>query len=343
MTNLTPAGFLNLNKPAGWTSHDCVARVRRLFKLKKVGHGGTLDPAATGVLPIALGRATRLIPYLAGTKAYRAVIRFGVVTSTDDLEGEIIQQQAALDLTLPTVTAILPQFVGTITQIPPQYSAIQVDGQRLYKLARQGQAVDVPARTVAIFQMDPSHWQPGTGEYPYPELTVDIACGSGTYIRAIARDVGIQIGTGATLAALTRTNSSGFSLANSYELETLEQLSLEQRWDCLTQPDVGLTHLPRLTLPPDLARRWQQGQKLEPLPEWVEQLVSTPVQSLTTTTAPTAVPPTVDPADPADPADRATTSVYRIYDQRDRLLGIGMTPLPFQSGRLVPKMVFRPY
>lgn len=131
-------GFLNLNKPFGLTSHDCVARVRRLLHLKRVGHGGTLDPAAIGVLPIALGRATRLLQYLSHDKAYRATVRFGVRTATDDMAGEVLAADPCPQLTLPEVQKFLPQFLGKIQQIPPSYSAIQVGGKRLYELARAG-------------------------------------------------------------------------------------------------------------------------------------------------------------------------------------------------------------
>lgn len=158
---LAVQGFLNLNKPFGWTSHDCVARVRKLLRLKRVGHGGTLDPAATGVLPIALGKATRLLPYLPGEKVYQATIRFGVRTTTDDLEGEIINSQPAFGLDLPEVKAALCQFLGKIEQIPPSYSAIQVGGKRLYDLARQGEVVTAPARTVEILQTEVLDWRPG--------------------------------------------------------------------------------------------------------------------------------------------------------------------------------------
>lgn len=133
------SGFINLHKPLTWTSHDCVAKVRGLLQLKKVGHAGTLDPMAEGVLPIALGRATRLIPFLPEDKTYRAIIRFGVTTSSDDLEGEVIAQTAAPDLTEAIAITPLSDFLGTIEQIPPRYSAIQMNGKRLYKLARQGQ------------------------------------------------------------------------------------------------------------------------------------------------------------------------------------------------------------
>ncbi|MGB5771230.1 MAG: tRNA pseudouridine(55) synthase TruB, partial [Crocosphaera sp.] len=171
-------GFIALNKPSGLTSHDCVARVRRLLKLKKVGHGGTLDPAATGVLPIAVGKATRLLSFLPENKAYDARIRFGIQTTTDDLEGEIIQTQAGANVTLEDIQPLLKQFLGTIEQIPPIYSAIQRDGKRLYELARKGEVVDVPVRTVKIDKIEVLGWYPGD----FPELVVNIQCGPGTYI-----------------------------------------------------------------------------------------------------------------------------------------------------------------
>ena len=251
------SGFLNLHKPLGWTSHDCVAKVRRLLNTKKVGHGGTLDPAASGVLPIALGRATRLLNFLPEAKAYRAVIRFGVTTATDDLEGAVLSSQPVPALTEAQAIAPLPNFLGTLTQIPPAYSAVQVQGRRLYDLARQGQAVTAPARTVTIHRIDRVGWQPGE----FPELTLAIACGPGTYIRAIARDWGAQLGVGATLAALVRTHSSGFELADSVTLEALAAAIAAGSFTPVP-PSTALQHLPIITLDPELARRWQQGQKI---------------------------------------------------------------------------------
>jgi tRNA pseudouridine55 synthase len=246
-------GFLNLNKPAGWTSHDCVAKVRKLLKTKRVGHAGTLDPAAIGVLPIAVGRATRLLQYLRSDKAYRATIRFGITTATDDLEGEILTQQAVPDLTLEAIQEKLPTFLGVIQQIPPNYSAIQVDGKRLYDLARAGETIEAKPRTVEIYSLEVLDWRSGD----FPELECAIACGSGTYIRSIARDLGAALNTGATLAHLIRTQSSGFVLSDTYLLENIDP-EIE-----LIAPDQALQHLQKLELADAIARKWCQGQKIE--------------------------------------------------------------------------------
>ncbi|MBD2344128.1 tRNA pseudouridine(55) synthase TruB [Anabaena subtropica] len=251
-------GFINLDKPFGWTSHDCVARVRKLLRLKRVGHAGTLDPAATGVLPIAIGKATRLLQYLPGDKAYKATIRFGVRTTTDDLQGEIITSQPCIGLSLSEVTAALSKFTGKIEQIPPIYSAIQVEGKRLYDLARKGETIEVPARTVEVFSIEVLDWREGN----FPELDVAIACGSGTYIRAIARDLGAVFNTGGTLAALIRTHSSGFNLTDSLtftDLETQLQAGIFQA----TPADTALQYLPSVTLPTISAQKWCQGQRID--------------------------------------------------------------------------------
>ena len=250
-------GFLNLNKPFDWTSHDCVARVRKLLRLKRVGHAGTLDPAATGVLPIALGKATRLLQYLPENKAYKATIRLGVRTTTDDLQGEIITSQPCAGLSLVEVKTALAQFEGKIEQIPPSYSAIQVGGKRLYDLARQGKTVEVPVRTVEVFQIDILDWREGD----FPELDVAIACGSGTYIRAIARDLGAILETGGTLAALIRTQSSGFDLADSLTLTDLETKLQAGTFQPIC-PDVALQHLSSVALPATSAQKWCQGRRI---------------------------------------------------------------------------------
>lgn len=249
-------GFLNLHKPADWTSHDCVARVRRLLKTKKVGHGGTLDPLATGVLPLAVGRATRLLQYLPSNKAYRAIVRFGVTTDSDDLEGQIVMQQNAAHLQWDQVVAALPQFIGTLQQTPPMYSAVRVQGKRLYDLARKGKTADIPVRTVTIDKIEPGLWQPGE----HPEITLDITCGTGTYIRSIARDLGATLGTGSTLASLMRTQSSGFSLDDSLTLATVEAQMVNETL-CLVPPGKALQSLSSVSLNAEESRRWCMGQK----------------------------------------------------------------------------------
>ena len=250
-------GFLNLNKPTGFTSHDCVAKIRRILSLKRVGHGGTLDPTATGVLPIAVGKATRLLQFLPEDKAYQARIRLGVRTNTDDLAGEVIETQSVKDLTLEEIKPLLTQFVGNIEQIPPSYSAIQRGGKRLYELARQGKKVDAPVRNVVVNSIEILAWYPGE----FPELEVEIACGSGTYIRAIARDLGIALNVGGTLAALTRTKSCGLKLSDSLTFEELET-QLKQENSPLISPEIALNHLAKVTLETTDAKRWCQGQQI---------------------------------------------------------------------------------
>lgn len=295
-------GFLNLNKPLTFTSHDCVAIVRRSLGTKKVGHGGTLDPLATGVLPIAVGRATRLIQYLAEGKAYRAIVRFGLTTTTDDLEGDILTQQAVHHLTEEQVQAQLNQFLGTIDQIPPRFSAVQVDGKRLYDLARKGQAVEVPTRQVVVHDIELVNWQPGE----FPEATLAIHCGPGTYIRSIARDLGAELGTGAVLSGLERTYSSGFDLKDSTALRDLESLAKSNRVPMMS-PEYGVKHLAAVQLAADLAIRWRQGQKI---------LIQ---------------------------ADLPPELPHRVLDPGDRFLGIGIAQIQEDGVILVPKVVLEPF
>ncbi|MEM8610903.1 MAG: tRNA pseudouridine(55) synthase TruB [Cyanobacteria bacterium P01_H01_bin.105] len=296
-----PDGFLNLHKPAGWTSHDCVAKLRRLLKTKKIGHAGTLDPAATGVLPVAVGRATRLLQYLPSDKAYRAVVQLGTTTDTDDLEGNVLAQTSAAHLTLARVTRQLANFQGKIEQTPPIYSAVHVGGRRLYDLARKGQAKpdDVPSRKVVIHRLDVVDWQPGEA----PTLTLDIVCGSGTYIRSIARDLGQLLEVGGTLATLLRTKSSGFTSDTSISFERLtEQLEHLQ----LITPAVAMAHLPSILLSPELGHRWCLGQRLP----------STP---------------TIELEQP-----------LRVVTEACPFLGIGIFKIKDNQPHLVPKMVFVP-
>jgi tRNA pseudouridine55 synthase len=251
-------GFLNVRKPLGITAHDVVARVRRITKMKQVGHGGTLDPAAEGVLPVAVGRATRLLRFLDGRKVYLAEIRLGVRTSTDDMQGEVISS-VANDYAFPPaeeVSRALQTFVGDLQQIPPMYSAVHVGGQRLYALARAGasaQDIEVAPRAVHVESIEELN-------YTAPILRVRIACGAGTYIRSIARDLGDKLGCGGTLSSLVREQAGPFRIENSVTLDTL--MSSSSWSDHLSPPQAAIT-LPKITLEEDSARRLSLGQSVE--------------------------------------------------------------------------------
>lgn len=212
-------GFLNLNKPFGMTSHDVVARVRRLVgRGVKVGHAGTLDPAATGVLPVALGQATRLVEYLTDMrKGYRATVRLGATTTTDDAEGEVVESRPVPAIDAAYLEQSLQRFRGTIAQVPPMYSALHHEGKRLYDLARAGETVERSPREVTIYHLE------STGSQGDPALLIfDVTCSKGTYIRALARDLGEVLGCGAHLAGLERTFVGTFALANAVDLATLQ-------------------------------------------------------------------------------------------------------------------------
>lgn len=252
-------GFISIDKPPVITAHDCVSKLRKILKQKKIGHGGTLDPMATGVLPIAVGNATRLLRFLPEGKAYNAKIRFGITTNTDDITGEVISDRQCPNLTLAEVEQYLPFFQGKITQRPPAFSAIQINGKRLYDLARRGEIseVDIPIREVEIKEIKVLDWTEGD----YPELDVTISCGSGTYIRSIARDLGEKLGYGATLSSLRRTYSNGFDLEASLTFDQVAELMRSQSLKVLAS-DHGLHFLPEVSLDIDLTKRWCMGQAI---------------------------------------------------------------------------------
>lgn len=249
-------GIFNIDKPVGMTSHDVVARVRRLAGQKRVGHTGTLDPAASGVLPITLGQATRVAEYLSESgKAYRATVRFGVVTDTYDAEGQIVRE-APVTLTREEIATALPAFLGEQMQRPPIYSALKRDGQRLYALARAGQDVTVEPRPVSIASLEIVDWAP-------PDLTLDIACGKGTYIRSLAYDLGERLGPGAHLAALIRTRSGPFTLAASVTLDALVQAFGDGSWrDYCFAPDEALLNWQAAIVDAANEQRLRYGQTL---------------------------------------------------------------------------------
>jgi tRNA pseudouridine55 synthase len=239
-----------------------VARVRKLLGQKRVGHTGTLDPLATGVLPICVGQATRVAEYLSERgKAYRATIRFGVETTTYDAEGEVTRE-ASVTLTREEIAAVLPEFLGEQEQIPPVYSAIKRDGKPLYERARAGERVRPEPRRVRIDALTVVAWES-------PDLTLDIECGKGTYIRSLAFDLGRRLGPGAYIAGLMRTRSGPFTLEQSVTLEELEgALAGGDDWRALLHPiDAALTDWGSVALDEEDERRLRNGQPLSLPPE----------------------------------------------------------------------------
>ncbi|MEB3264153.1 MAG: tRNA pseudouridine(55) synthase TruB [Synechococcus sp.] len=246
-------GFLVLDKPAGLTSHDCVGRVRRAYGLRRVGHGGTLDPAVTGVLPIALGAATRLLPYLEGDKHYVGAIQLGLRTLSDDLAGALLAEAPVPPLTREALEEALRPFRGSILQRPPQVSAVHVQGQRAHERVRRGESLELEARPVRIERLELLGWDPQRAR-----LELAITCSAGTYIRALARDLGENLGCGGCLAELRRTCALGFSLAQAVPLERLGEEPLPP----LLDPLAALPHLPRRQLNEEERALWRCGRAL---------------------------------------------------------------------------------
>jgi tRNA pseudouridine55 synthase len=253
-------GILVVAKPSGPTSHDVVGLVRRLSGTRRVGHGGTLDPFAAGVLPVFLGRATRLVEYhLGAVKRYRATMCFGETSTTDDIDGD----RTTVDgppVTRPALEQALGAFTGLIRQVPPAYSAVQVEGRRAYQMARAGQPVDLAAREVTIHELTLLEWD---GSDPArPVAIVEVSCSAGTYIRALARDIGASLGSGAYLGALVRTASGGFRLEDAITYEALRDGAADGPAGIasLLRPiDAGLEDLPHAPVTDDEIRRLGEG------------------------------------------------------------------------------------
>lgn len=252
-------GIIVVAKAPGPTSHDIVALVRRLAGVKRVGHGGTLDPFAAGVLPVFVGQATRLVEYhLADDKEYRALVCFGARSTTDDLDGELTPSGQAPQRA--DVGAALEGFRGEIEQVPPDYSAVRVAGRKAYELARHGEKPELRPRRVTLRRLELSAWD---GADPArPVATVEVRCSAGTYIRALARDLGERLGSGAYLAALTRTASGPFRLDAAHPLDEVRAaLTGGRARDLLLAMDTGLD-FPELTLAPAELVHFARGQQL---------------------------------------------------------------------------------
>ena len=237
-----PSGVLIVNKHMGVTSHDIVGKVRRLYNTRRVGHTGTLDPDASGVLVVLIGRAAKAAEYLvADTKRYRATLRLGLTTDTEDASGEILTSCDSLPNT-EAVMSVCDSFVGEIEQIPPMYSALKKDGQKLCDLARKGITVERKARTVSIFSLKCTPTEKSS------DYILDVYCSSGTYIRTLCADIGKALGCGGIMATLERSEAGGFSINDSYSISRLEEMSEDERLSCLIPTESLFEALPKVCL-----------------------------------------------------------------------------------------------
>jgi tRNA pseudouridine55 synthase len=263
-------GILPLWKPRGMTSHDCVFKLRKLLRTKKVGHTGTLDPEVSGVLPICIGRATKIAEYItAAGKTYEGEVTLGSSTTTEDAWGEVVESKTVeKSIDRNSVQEILNSLTGEITQTPPMYSAVKVNGKRLYEYARQGIEVERPSRKVHIHElMLLDDWTELDGEHP--RFSFKVSCSKGTYVRTLAVEIGKQLGYPAHMSSLTRTKSAGFSQDDCFTFEQVEEYVREDRAEELLRPlKSGLSHLPKMEISDTLAEKVKNGARLEEPGDW---------------------------------------------------------------------------
>lgn len=258
---MTATGIINILKPPGMTSHDVVNLVRKTYRTKKVGHTGTLDPAAAGVLPITVGRATKLSQYIAGAdKVYRAEITLGIKTDTQDAEGKILQIADASAVNESQFIEVMKSFIGDIEQIPPMASAVKIDGKKLYDLHRQGIEVERPARKVTVYSTQ-LIWSTGWGT-PYPRVLFDVHCSKGTYVRTLCHDMGEKLSTGAHNSFLLRLRVGQFLLSDAVTIEELLNMADPHR--ALLPMDMALTDYPVVNVRSKAVKSVLSGAKLYP-------------------------------------------------------------------------------
>ncbi len=253
-TSSEPCGILCLDKPAGVSSHDMVGKIRKLYGTRKVGHAGTLDPMATGLLVLLIGRVTKLSDFLlTGDKEYHASLQLGVVTDTQDTTGEILERCGEIP-DPGRVAEVCKSFLGEQTQVPPMYSAKKIDGQKLYDLARKGQEVEREACPIVIRKLELSPVDPDTGLYG-----LDVVCSKGTYIRTLCHDIGQVLGCGGAMAALRRKRSGTFAIREAHTVEELEALTMDERIALLKSAEDALSDLPKVILPAFFANLASHG------------------------------------------------------------------------------------
>ena len=253
---MEPSGVILLNKPEGLTSHDCVNRMRRLFGTKKVGHTGTLDPMATGVLPILIGRATKAADLLVSdNKRYRAGLTLGITTDTEDTSGEVLTRSDDIP-TRDKVYKACGGFVGDIMQIPPMYYALKVEGKKLVDLAREGVTVERKARPITVYSLEV---EPGATERDY---ILEVHCSKGTYIRTLCADIGASLGCGGAMSSLVRIVSGGFELSDCVTLDELDEMPMEKRLSLLRPIETLFSDLPAVRPAPFFEKLSRDGNEI---------------------------------------------------------------------------------
>jgi tRNA pseudouridine55 synthase len=260
-------GIINVYKEKGFTSHDVVAKLRGILKQKKIGHTGTLDPDAEGVLPVCLGKATKLCDMIENTdKTYQVTMLLGVETDTEDLTGTILKE-SEVTCSENDVLRTCEEFLGDIEQIPPMYSAIKVNGKKLYQLAREGKVIERKARPITIYSIE-------NIQIDLPEVTMTVCCSKGTYIRSLCRDIGNKLGCGGAMKSLLRTKACGFMIDESIKLNEIEQLEKQTGIDSvLTRMDHMFTDYPAVTIPSELDKLLYNGNALPVKPETAEEKI----------------------------------------------------------------------
>ncbi len=246
-------GIIIIDKPSGWTSHDVVSKLRGLLRERRIGHGGTLDPMATGVLPVFVGRATRAVEFCeSAEKEYLAGMRFGLTTDTQDITGRVLTESGS-SVTAGELEAVLPRFTGELEQLPPMYSAVKVGGKKLYELARRGMEAERKPRAVTIRTLELTGWD---GK----DALLRVVCSKGTYVRTLIHDIGEDLGCGAAMSSLRRTRAGSFTLADARTLEEVEATSQSGTADLLLRPvDSLFAALPRLTVTEEGEKRIRNG------------------------------------------------------------------------------------
>lgn len=306
VASAVPHGVLNVAKPAGWTSHDVVAKVRRLLQVRKVGHAGTLDPEATGVLPVLLGKGTRLSAFLLHwDKEYEAVLRLGQETTTQDAAGAIVRECPVRGLRPETIHEAVAQFCGEQQQVPPMYSAVKIGGEPLYKAARAGKTVERQARPVTIY-----HIEVRTLSLPY--VTLRVRCSKGTYIRTLCADIGRVLGVGGHLSQLTRSRVGPFHLGQAWPLDDVGRVDdLFKYPGAFLSLDEALADLPAVVVDPSVVEKVLNGAPVSDAALWSE-----------------------------DHRETSAETLIRVKDDMGRLLALGQwAPSPLDASKHQLRMV----